>query len=129
MAQGRSKKAEAQKGGPERAQGRPTREGEGPGGGKGAKEGWGSGISRPYKTVHVADNCCCYFFVELLHWFLQLSHPSCELRDGPGVRGDQWFVESAPKQVGPTIPSVWLILSAAIGVLSCIGCETAASIL
>ena len=63
MAHGRSKKAEAQKGGPERAQGRPTREGEGPGGGKGAKEGWGSGTSRPYKTIHGADNCCCYCFL------------------------------------------------------------------
>ena len=41
MAHGRSKKAEAQKGGPERAQGRPTREGEGPGGGKGPRRaGW-----------------------------------------------------------------------------------------
>ena len=41
MAQGRSKKAEAQKGGPERAQGRPTREGEGPGGGERGQEGLG----------------------------------------------------------------------------------------
>ena len=50
MAQGRSKKAEAQKGGPERAQGRPTREGEGPGGGgKGPRRAGAQGPVRPIR--------------------------------------------------------------------------------
>ena len=47
MAHGRSKKAEAQKEGPERAPGRPTREGEGPGGGKGARRAGAQGPVGP----------------------------------------------------------------------------------
>ena len=49
MAQGRSKKAEAQKGGPERAQGRPKREGEGPGGGKGPRRAGAQGPVGPIR--------------------------------------------------------------------------------
>ena len=109
--------AETQKGGPGKAREAPTGRDEGPGGRGGARKSWGPGTSRPNNTIHWADNCSCYCFFSCCVGCFSCCINFCEPRDGPEETRNQGR-ESAQKQVGPTIPSIWLILDAVIGFLA-----------